>query len=155
QTCALPISAVFADPSDPSTTVSGLQVGTTILVWTVNNGPCDTDPVYDAMGIFIYDDQAPAADAGPDQQLCTPQTSTTLAGSAVVHPATGQWTLVSGSGTIVDPNDPHTAVTDLGVGVNTFRWTVINGVCDDAITFDEVNIVVFDENNPLADAGPD
>src|SRR5690606_29026857 len=85
-------TAVFADPSDPNTTVSGLQVGTTILVWTVNNGPCDTDPVYDAMGIFIYDDQAPAADAGPDQQLCTPQTSTTLAGSAVVHPATGQWT---------------------------------------------------------------
>ncbi|MDX9750127.1 MAG: hypothetical protein RBT71_03515, partial [Flavobacteriales bacterium] len=148
-------TAVFDDPTDPHTVVSGLGVGGTSLVWTVSNGPCDTEPASDVMAIHINDDAAPVADAGPDQALCTPASTTTMAGSAVVFPGTGTWTLVSGLGEIADPADPHTAITGLGVGVNVFRWTVDNGACDDPISFDEVSIVVFDEDNPAADAGAD
>src|SRR5690606_4215194 len=97
----------------------------------------------------------PVADAGPDQDLCTPQTSAALAGSALLGPATGEWTLVSGTGTIVDPTDPNTTVTGLGVGENVFAWTVDNGPCVNAITTDQVIIRVFDANASVADAGPD
>ena len=34
----------------------------------------------------------PVANAGPDQELCEPNTSTTFAGSALIFPATGTWT---------------------------------------------------------------
>jgi hypothetical protein len=64
------------------------------------------------------------ADAGADQDLCTPNTITSLEGSPVIFPAIGTWTLVSGTGTITDPNVPNTTVTDLGVGENVFSWTV-------------------------------
>ncbi len=148
-------AATIADPASPTTGVSGLAVGETVLAWTVSNGPCDEGQTTDQVSIFIFDENDPVADAGPDQELCTPQTGTNLAGSMVTFPASGAWALVSGGGTIADPNDPNTAISDLPVGVNVFQWTVDNGPCAQGITFDEVAITVFDENNPVANAGPD
>ncbi|MCW5899497.1 MAG: gliding motility-associated C-terminal domain-containing protein [Flavobacteriales bacterium] len=148
-------SAVIASPASPTTAVTGLGVGETILAWTVSNGPCDPAQTTDQLSIFIFDETNPVADAGPDQELCTPQTSTTLAGSAVIFPATGLWTLISGGGTIADPTSPTSTVSGLPVGVNVFRWTVSNGPCAQGITFDDVAITVFDENNAVANAGPD
>ncbi len=147
-------SGVIADPASPTTAISGLAVGENIFDWTVENGPCGA-PTRDRMSIFVYDQANPVANAGPDQQVCTPITSATLAGSAITFPATGHWALVSGQGTITDPADPHTSVTALGVGVNVFEWTVDNGPCGAGITTDQVNITLFDLNAPPAAAGAD
>ena len=60
-------------------------------------------------------------DAGPTQELCGVTTGTLSA----VDPdpmVPGTWTLISGAGTITNPNSPTTTVTGLGMGVNTFRW---------------------------------
>lgn len=148
-------SAVITDPNDPNTTISGLGVGEVVLQWSVDNGPCANGATTDQVSIFIFDENNPDADAGADQELCTPNTITTLEGSAVTFPALGTWTLVSGQGSITDPNDPNTTVTDLGVGENIFAWTVYNGPCANGTTDDQVSIFLFDLNNPVPDAGPD
>jgi gliding motility-associated-like protein len=148
-------TGIIADPTDPNSAVTGLSVGENIFEWTIDNGPCTSGPTTDQVSIFIFEENNATADAGPDQELCTPSSSATLTGSAVTFPATGTWTLVSGTGTITDPTDPNTTVTGLGVGQNIFEWTVSNGPCFNGITNDQVSVFVFDANNPVADAGPD
>lgn len=147
-------SGQIVDPGSPTTQITGLQVGENIFEWTVDNGPCSA-PTTDLVSIFVHDQDNPVADAGADQQICTPVTHTTLAGSAITFPATGSWTLTSGQGIILDPADPHSEVIDLGVGVNVFTWTVDNGPCGVGVTSDQVSITLFDLNAPPADAGPD
>lgn len=148
-------TANITDPNDPNTTVTGLQVGVCVLEWTVDNGPCETGITSSQMTISVFDENNPDADAGPDQELCTPNSATNMAGSAVTFPAVGTWTLVSGTGQISDPNDPNTAITGLEVGEHVFEWTVSNGPCDNGLTSDTMTILVFDENNAEANAGPD
>lgn len=143
----------FADANDPNTTVSGLSVGETILAWTIDNGPCGTSS--DAMSILLFDAGNPDADAGPDQELCTPVTSTTLAGSTTIFPAQGTWSVVQGTGTFADVNDPNTTVSGAGIGENIYAWTVSNGPCANGLTTDQISVFVFDENNPVASAGTD
>ncbi|HEY0977300.1 MAG TPA: gliding motility-associated C-terminal domain-containing protein [Flavobacteriales bacterium] len=148
-------TATITSVNDPNTTVTGLGVGAVVLVWTVDNGPCGNSPTGDEMVIQVFDAADPVANAGPDQAICTPASTVTMAGSSVTFPAAGQWTLVSGNGNIVDPTSPTTAITDLPVGTHVFRWTVDNGPCANGITQDEVTIEVFDTNNPVANAGAD
>ena len=108
-------SAVISDVNDPNSAISGLTVGEHILQWTVDNGPCGA-PTVDQVSIFVFDENNPVADAGPDQELCTPTTSTTLAGSTVTFPAQGTWTVLQGTAVFADANDPNSAVSGLSVG---------------------------------------
>lgn len=148
-------TGVITDVFAPNSTVTGLTVGANVFAWTVDNGPCPDGVTSDTVTIFLFDQNNLGANAGPDQELCTPASSTDLQGSAIIFPATGTWTSVSGGGTIVDPNDPNTAITGLTVGEHIFQWTVDNGPCPNGLTTDQVSIFVFDEQNPVADAGPD
>jgi gliding motility-associated-like protein len=63
--------------------------------------------------------------AGPDQSLC----ATTSATLAAVSPATGSWSVVSGSGTFVSNTNPNTTVNGLSIGANVFRWTASDLSC--------------------------
>ena len=149
-------TGVIANVNDPNTAVTGLSIGENIFQWTVNNGVCADPLTTDLVSILVFDENNPNANAGPDQQVCTPVTNAFMAGSPVTFPAQGTWTLVSGQGTIEDPNDPNTNITDLGIGPNVFAWTVYNGAaCSNTLTSDEVTIVLFDANAPPANAGPD
>jgi gliding motility-associated-like protein len=149
-------SGTFIDANNPNTTVENLTVGENIFTWTVYNGPCLLDPeTVDTVSIFIFDDSQLPANAGADQEICTPTTSTFLQGSPVIFPAEGEWILISGVGTIVDANNPLTEVTGLGVGENVFQWSVTNGSCASPDTSDLVSIFVFDQTQAVANAGPD
>ncbi|MBK8499952.1 MAG: gliding motility-associated C-terminal domain-containing protein [Flavobacteriales bacterium] len=146
----------IVNPNDPGTLVNNLAIGENVFMWMMDNGPCETTGSVDLVSIFLYFDENPEADAGPDQELCTPNvTSTTLSGSSITFPAVGTWALVSGTGTIANPNDPNTVVFDLEIGESVFQWTVDNGPCASGITTDQVTIDIFDENNPSANAGAD
>ncbi|MEZ4738831.1 MAG: hypothetical protein R2818_05595 [Flavobacteriales bacterium] len=147
-------TGTIVNPNSPNTSITGLGVGQNIFQWTVNNGPCANGITTDQMSIFIYDPNNPPANAGPDQNFCTPLNSTTLAGSPVTFPATGVWSISTGSGTIT-PNNPLTAVTNIGLGTNQFVWTVTNGNCPNPVTSDQVNIVIFNGDAQAAEAGPD
>jgi gliding motility-associated-like protein len=148
-------SGTIGDPNDPTTLITDLTVGVSIFQWTIDNDGCSGGLTSDLVSIFVFDENQPDADAGPDQDICTPQSSVTLQGNAVIFPAIGTWTLVSGAGTIVNPNNPNTVVNDLVVGVSVFEWTISNGPCANALTSDQVTISVFDGGAPPPDAGPD
>jgi hypothetical protein len=61
------------------------------------------------------------ADAGLDQTVCG--TATTLAGNTPAS-GIGTWSLVSGTGNVISPSNPTSAITGLGAGNNIFKWTV-------------------------------
>lgn len=148
-------SGSFVDPTDPNTAVEGMTVGVNTFVWSVDNGPCPTGAYSDTVNVFIYDGAQPAAFAGPDQEFCLPTDAAVLSGNLAIAPALGTWSLVSGTGAFSDANDPNTAVTGLSLGTNLFAWTIENGVCPNATTTDTVAVVVFEDEAPLAAAGPD
>jgi gliding motility-associated-like protein len=104
--------------------------------------------------ITVYDNNSAPAAAGPDQDYCTPITDpVTMLASAPSAPATGSWTLISGTATIADPASPFTAITGLGLGANLFQWTVDNGPC--GTTSDVITIHVYDSSVEPANAGLD
>lgn len=145
----------IANPAQPITDITDLPVGENIFRWTVNNGPCANAITSDDVSVFIYDEAQPDADAGQDQFICTPLTTVQLNANSVIFPATGQWSLLSGTGNITDPTNPQSTVTGLGVGENIFQWTINNGPCANGITTDIVSIFVYDSSNPAANAGAD
>ncbi len=132
-------------PSSPTSGVTGISVGSSTFRWTISNGPCTAS--FD--DVIITRDAVPTtANAGPDQTICA--TTATLAGNTP-SVGSGQWTLVGGSGSITTSTSPNSGVTGLGVGNNTFRWTISNGVCTPST--DDV-IITRDDFPTTANAGP-
>lgn len=146
---------IVDSPNTNMTAVSGLCPGVSVFRWTINNAPCSPVSTFDDVSIFVYDENQPPASAGPDQEYCEPVSSAVLAANTPVFPATGQWSLVSGSGTFTDSNNPLTAVTNLSQGLNQFAWTLTNGPCANSITSDVVDIYIYENTQPAADAGDD
>ncbi len=135
----------ITNPGSPGATVSGLiEDSTTVLVWTISNGPClaSTDTV-----LITREDAPTTPIAGANFGVCSDSASL---GANSITVGQGTWTLIGGSGTIVSPNSPTTTVTGLGIGPNTFRWTSTNGNCP-ALSDDVV--VSRDQNPTTAAAG--
>jgi large repetitive protein len=139
--------AVIADPSSPTSAVTGLIPGEeAILRWTVSSdGICEE--AFDEVAIFsVLPPEAP--DAGPDQVQCN-AASTFVSATPDI---TGLWTVTSGTASIDNPTSPNTVVS-VPVGTTAvLRWTIDNGVCPPA--FDELAITNEAPLDP-ADAGPD
>jgi len=114
-------------------TQTGLTPGATyhikLIILDVRDSGYDS-VVYLEAGSFTTEF---SCNAGPDQALCD-ATSTTLAASS---PATGTWSVVSGSGAFVSNTDPNTVVNGLSTGANVFRWTASDLSC-----FADVTIAV-------------
>lgn len=94
----------------------------------MNNAMAPTDVIVTA--------QPTPANAGSDQSFCVPNGN--LSGNTPLV-GIGTWTLISGSGVVTSPNSPNSTITGLGVGANTFRWTISNSPCPDS--FDDVMII--------------
>lgn len=136
-------SGNITDINSPNSTVIALGIGNNVFRWTIVNGTCQT---FDEITI-TRDDIPSVSIAGDDQQICA-NTILLNANSPIV--GQGLWTLVSGSGTIVNPESATTSITDLEPGINIFSWTISSGVCPASIS--QVTISV-DENPLSADAG--
>jgi gliding motility-associated-like protein len=137
-------AGTIVTPNSPSSSITGLNVGSNVFVWTISNS-CGTNS--DTV-IIISEITPTTAIAGPDQTICS--LNTTLDGNFVAI-GTGIWTLFSGAGIITTPTDSLTTITGLGVGINQFVWTISN-VC--STTSDTVSITL--ETIPtIPDAGPD
>jgi gliding motility-associated-like protein len=146
-------TGTVVDPSNPNTLIDGLDVGVSVFAWTIDNGPCGTTT--DQVSITIFNAASPNANAGPDQQICTPASSTSLAGSTPIFPATASWTIISGSGALSDATLPNASLTGLTVGATVLVWTVSNGPCPNGLTSDTVVVQVFENGAGSADAGDD
>jgi PKD repeat protein len=137
--------ATITNPTQFNTGVTNLGPGANIFEWTVSNS-CGTSS--DQVTVLRY--IVPIADAGVDQTLCG--TSTILNGNIPTGTSTGQWTLVSGSGTFANATLYNTAVTGLSIGANVFRWTVFNGPT--CVTNSDEVTVIRETNSTFAYAGP-
>jgi PKD repeat protein len=69
---------------------------------------------------------APATSAGQDQLICS---NTTTLNAMTPTVGTGYWMMASGTGMIQDTLNAQTAVTGLGLGLNSFVWITRNGGC--------------------------
>ena len=129
-------------PTDPASTITGLNTGLNVLQWTVTDGSC-----LDSARVNITAYDSVFADAGVNDTVCG--ASGSLAALPPVVGA-GSWTLISGNGVITSPNLDTTVVTGLGPGQNVFQWKVVNGQCADSAT-----VSLFSNALLSANAGPD
>lgn len=72
--------------------------------------------------------EKPVVYAGPDQILDF-LFETSLEANALNGYETGEWEILSGTGTFSDRNNNKTSVSELALGENKILWSVTNGVC--------------------------
>jgi PKD repeat protein len=123
-------SATFADNALYNTGVSNLEKGDNRLVWTVTVAGCSNSDT-----VLIVNNLPSIPSAGPDQDLCAAEA---LMAANVPQIGTGHWSIVSGSATFEDVNDPYTRITEIGNGVNELSWITTNASCQIS---DEVLII--------------
>jgi len=76
------------------------------------------------------------ANAGLDQSICS---DTTFLSANPIFAGIASWSVISGSGTFANANQPATSVSGLSAGANVFRWT-FPANSNTPETFDEVTI---------------
>nr|WP_321405543.1 PKD domain-containing protein [uncultured Carboxylicivirga sp.] len=134
-------SGSFDDGFSPSATVSDLAQGTNRLVWELNQYGCIS-----SNEIVITNDEPTQAQVGSNQTICAYETQLTGNAPSV---GTGFWSIVTGSGTFEDTSDPVTQVTNLGEGLNIFRWTIMHKSCSSSADITVIN------NHVVVSAGKD
>ncbi len=135
----------FGNANAANTIVQNLTgFGDYVFTWDINYGSCPSLP--DTV-IITRVPFPPAAVAGADQDLLCNLDNATLGGNSPGS-ATGIWSLVSGSGTIANPNDPASPITSLGYGPSVFEWMISNSACP--ATSDQVTITRFQPPTSLA-----
>jgi gliding motility-associated-like protein len=87
--------------------------------------------------------KTPVADTGPDQILNF--VFNTQMEASLSDLETGEWSLISGSGKIVDLHSPTSSITGLKTGDNIFLWKVKNDFCE---TSKQIKITVKDQFVP-------
>ncbi len=137
----------ITSPTSPTTSITGLTPGsTTVLRWTISNGPCT--PSLDS--VVITTTQLPTpANAGPDQSVCAD--SIFLAGNS---PAVGlgSWSVITGTGIVQNLANPFSMFSNLTIGNNAVVWSISNGVCP---TRRDTVYIQRDAQAPQPYAGPD
>lgn len=119
-------TATITTPTSPTSTVTGVPVGTSAtLRWTITNGSCaaSVDDV-----VVTNNNNPTVANAGANQTNCNNNTFVLAGNTPIV--GTGLWTIVSGTATITSPTSATSTVTGLTAGNSvTLRWTISNGNC--------------------------
>jgi gliding motility-associated-like protein len=120
---------------NPSVSANATLTMSGVYTLTVTNG----SGCMSIASTTVTVNENPVAIAGQDQELTF--IFETQMEAELTPPETGEWSLISGSGQIVDIHSPTTSVTELSNGENLFLWKVRNGNCEaDA----EVKITVYD-----------
>jgi hypothetical protein len=139
-------SGSFSNQQSATSLAFGPAIGINRYTWTVTGGNCPS--VSDT--VTIENRQNPTfANAGLNQTVCGANFTDLTANTPTV--GTGKWTVISGSGSFTNDTDPNTTVSNLGLGLNSFRWTISNSPCFP--TSDDVNVLRL--NPVIANAGVD
>lgn len=119
------------EPNNPASQFTGLEGNSYLLSWTItNNCGFTTDDLSISVATTGF-----IADAGPDQ-INVPS-PTTLAGNTPLN-GTGQWTIISGVGGVIDdPSSPISGFSGLAYNSYTLRWTLTTSC---GISSDDMNI---------------
>jgi len=117
--------AVTQAPGSPSATVTGpLAAGNYTFYYTMDNTLCTASDT-----VLIQVDADVVAPTAKDTITCA---DAIQLNASAISPVTakGQWLISSGQGTIANPGDPESNLSDLlSTGTTELSWTVTNGVC--------------------------
>jgi gliding motility-associated-like protein len=141
-----------ADTSLPNSTFINPSLGNNSLIWRVSSlyGACPV--TIDTVNYFV--DRSPgAAEAGINIHVCEIN-SVVLSANAAINGGTGVWTILEGTSSLVNVNNPLTIANNLSAGNNRFKWTLAShyGMCpgsSDSVT------ITRDISPGTANAGPD
>lgn len=149
----------MSDPTQPSITLSNLDIGTYSYRITVTDNDGASD--FDEINLTVDTDDvnlAPVADAGQDIQIFMPTNSANVTGTGSDIDGSiisYSWVKISGpSVSMTNANNPTVSFTDMIEGQYTFRFTVTDN--DGGTAQDELIIYVTAETvnqSPIADAG--
>lgn len=153
-----PNTANIQSPTSATTLISSLAQGSYSFRLTVTDNSGDS--AVDFMQVIVSAANiVPSANAGSDQTITLPTSSTTLTGSGSDQDGTissYSWVKLSGptGGTIASPSSASTAINSLVQGTYVFQLTVTDNAA--ATGSDLVQITVVPANvAPTANAGPD
>lgn len=120
------------------------------LTWDVNTNPDKYDLKPRVRFAFECDPITVSVSSVTD--LCNSSTVANLTGNNPDTGHTGQWSVVSGSGTFTSGTTYNTQVTGVGQGDNVYRWTVTNTAdgCSDY-----ADLTVTNNTPTTANAGSD
>lgn len=140
-------AATITNPTNYTTSVTGLVSGVYVFRYTITNGACSASA---DVTLFVTEPAPSNANGGTTPKGVCGLTSVTM---NAVPPSSGSglWTIVSGPNnpTIVNPSSPTTNITGLITGTYIFRWTVTGGTfCPPTSSDVTVNVT------SSADAGP-
>ena len=143
-TSATPSSATTVGPHK----VKYSAAGTYKTYLKASDAACASGNSLDSVTVTV-NPATTISDAGSAQTVCG--SNATLAGNTATA-GTGTWVLVSGSGTIANPNSPTSTVSNLAIGPNVFRWTINNLPCSSTTSTVTITSVGVPST---ANAGPD
>ena len=153
--------AVISSANSSSTTVTGLTQGVFIFKLTITDNNNATASVLDTVQVNAAGNLPPIANAGADQTIFLPVTTTMVDGSASKDQDNGgtlaayHWSQRSGPAacTIVSADSASSFITGLLSGVYVFNLTVTDS--GGASATDSMSIVVKNATNlaPIANAG--
>ncbi len=138
---------LLTDVNLHSTLGKNLNAGINRLRWTVINDFCSS-----FVNVTITNNKPALALAVPDNKIVC-SNSDVLFATSVAGPNVGVWTTLAGSGTIGSAGAANNKiVSNLGLGANTFLWTVTLGSCTSKDTLTLTNntpIGTFAGNNQI------
>ena len=138
----------ITNPTDPSSTFTGIQAQNYILRWTVSSPNCEAH-VDDVNITFECNPQPTQANAGPDQ-LNVAGVTATMAGNTPTE-GTGVWNIVSGAnGIIAQPANPGSMFTGTNGTTYNLQWNISNscGTSSDDVT---ISFAAFSCGNSFQD----
>lgn len=134
-------SGTFSNANQNNTEVTNIGNGANTYEWELTRGTCvHTDYV------TITRNTPSTAIAGEDKETCN---GTTTLSASLPAIGTGSWSLISGTGFFANSLQTNTAVSNVGLGNNTYRWTVSYATCSN---YDDV---IATNNYVTTNAGTD
>lgn len=100
-------------------------IGTTIQTYQIEDSSGNTASCSFNVQVLLYPDTAFI----PNSLIYLCNTYTTPIAAQAIQSGTGSWNMLTGGGTITNPNALQTTVQNLSLGTNTFEWVVTSPTC--------------------------
>ncbi|MDR0801567.1 HYR domain-containing protein [Fluviicola sp.] len=100
-------------------------IGTTTQTYQIEDSSGNTASCSFTIEVLLYPDTAFI----PNNLVYLCDTYTTAIEAQAIQSGTGSWSMLTGGGTITNPNALQTTVQNLSLGTNTFEWAVTSPTC--------------------------
>jgi hypothetical protein len=125
------------------TEITNLQLGSNAFRWTVTYNSCSS------FADVEISNQRIVMDAGPAATICNTN-SATMAGTEPTGAQNGTWEVIGGNGVFTNASLYNTTVNGLLIGINTFKWTITDGVCTNS-----AEVIITNDTPDAAQVGTD